>query len=84
MIYTTTTLKIEFGLASNANNSLFSKGKTQYVQLTYSRVKSDDPKVVLTPLMLLAGDYQLGANAAGFKKVADAMIEQGQVFSNKL
>ncbi|XP_076815201.1 NADP-specific glutamate dehydrogenase-like [Clavelina lepadiformis] len=31
-----------------------------------------------------AGDFQLGANAAGFKKVADAMIAQGQVFSNKL
>ena len=31
-----------------------------------------------------SGDYQLGANAAGFKKVADAMIEQGQVFTNKL
>jgi len=26
------------------------------------------------------GDYQLGANAAGFKKVADAMFEQGMVF----
>ena len=26
------------------------------------------------------GDYQLGANAAGFIKVADAMIAQGQVF----
>jgi len=26
-----------------------------------------------------AGDYQLGANAAGFMKVADAMIAQGQV-----
>lgn len=26
------------------------------------------------------GDYQLGANAAGFMKVADAMIAQGQVF----
>jgi len=26
-----------------------------------------------------AGDYQLGANAAGFKKVADAMFEQGMV-----
>lgn len=26
------------------------------------------------------GDYQLGANAAGFKKVADAMFAQGQVF----
>lgn len=25
------------------------------------------------------GDYQLGANAAGFMKVADAMIAQGQV-----
>jgi len=25
------------------------------------------------------GDYQLGANAAGFKKVADAMLAQGQV-----
>uniref|UniRef100_H2YRT5 Glutamate dehydrogenase n=1 Tax=Ciona savignyi TaxID=51511 RepID=H2YRT5_CIOSA len=25
-------------------------------------------------------DFQLGANAAGFKKVADAMIAQGQVF----
>lgn len=24
------------------------------------------------------GDYQLGANAAGFKKVADAMFAQGQ------
>lgn len=27
------------------------------------------------------GDYQLGANAAGFKKVADAMIAQGMVFN---
>jgi len=26
-----------------------------------------------------AGDYQLGANAAGFMKVADAMIAQGQI-----
>lgn len=26
-------------------------------------------------------DFQLGANAAGFKKVADAMWQQGQVFS---
>ncbi|ETO35411.1 NADP-specific glutamate dehydrogenase-like protein, partial [Reticulomyxa filosa] len=26
-----------------------------------------------------SGDYQLGANAAGFKKVADAMFEQGMV-----
>ena len=25
------------------------------------------------------GDFQLGANAAGFKKVADAMLAQGQV-----
>lgn len=31
---------------------------------------------------VFSGDYQLGANAAGFKKVADAMIDQGQVFSN--
>ncbi|XP_039259098.2 NADP-specific glutamate dehydrogenase-like isoform X2 [Styela clava] len=30
------------------------------------------------------GDYQLGANAAGFKKVADAMIAQGQVFQPNL
>jgi len=28
------------------------------------------------------GDFQLGANAAGFKKVADAMIAQGMVFDN--
>jgi len=35
-------------------------------------------------VLFFAGDYQLGANAAGFKKVADAMIEQGQVFTNKL
>merc|ERR1712110_449769 len=28
------------------------------------------------------GDFQLGANAAGFKKVADAMIAQGMVFNN--
>lgn len=28
------------------------------------------------------GDYQLGANAAGFKKVADAMLAQGMAFSN--
>lgn len=28
------------------------------------------------------GNYQLGANAAGFKKVADAMIAQGMVFNN--
>jgi glutamate dehydrogenase/leucine dehydrogenase len=28
------------------------------------------------------GDFQLGANAAGFKKVADAMIAQGVVFDN--
>nr|XP_009858550.1 NADP-specific glutamate dehydrogenase [Ciona intestinalis] len=28
------------------------------------------------------GDFQLGANAAGFKKVADAMFDQGQVFTN--
>jgi len=26
-----------------------------------------------------AGDYQLGSNAAGFKKVADAMFEQGMI-----
>merc|ERR1712176_1731316 len=26
------------------------------------------------------GNYQLGANAAGFKKVADAMFAQGMVF----
>lgn len=31
-----------------------------------------------------AGDYQLGANAAGFKIVADAMIAQGQVFKPNL
>jgi len=30
---------------------------------------------------MVSGDYQLGANAAGFKKVADAMIDQGQVFT---
>lgn len=29
------------------------------------------------------GDFQLGANAAGFVKVADAMIQQGQVFIRK-
>merc|ERR1712228_37740 len=28
------------------------------------------------------GDFQLGANAAGFKKVADSMIAQGMVFNN--
>lgn len=28
------------------------------------------------------GDFQLGANAAGFKKVADSMIAQGMVFDN--
>jgi len=28
------------------------------------------------------GDYQLGANAAGFKKVADAMLAQGMAFTN--
>lgn len=28
------------------------------------------------------GNYQLGANAAGFRKVADAMIAQGMVFNN--
>merc|ERR1712168_284396 len=28
-------------------------------------------------------DFQLGANAAGFKKVADAMFAQGMVFQNK-
>lgn len=29
-----------------------------------------------------ANDFQLGANAAGFKKVADAMIAQGMCFNN--
>jgi len=28
------------------------------------------------------GDFQLGANAAGFRKVADSMIAQGMVFDN--
>merc|ERR1739848_268961 len=28
------------------------------------------------------GDFQLGANAAGFKKVADSMIAQGMEFNN--
>lgn len=28
------------------------------------------------------GDFQLGANAAGFRKVADSMIAQGMVFNN--